>query len=253
MTPNMPMDWSQPLEKLLPAAVQRFDPQRFFYLQTLSRRAAHAQLPTRQLLETRLTQDLSALQTAYAAACKRAQSATDAVAKQQPQAATALQALLDAGDCTAVQQRIAALHRTAPVNALAELNAYLALHMPTLQAADAGSASSTAPNPPSELKAVQHFRSSWTRIYREKQLGDALEQAPKNAGPINSHILMLRSLALMRDLAPGYLHRFMAYADTLLCLDQQQPDRVESVKARGDKIGGRKTRTRPKTPQLRTK
>ena len=45
-------------------------------------------------------------------------------------------------------------------------------------------------------------------------------QAPKNAGPINSHVVALRSLALMRDTSPDYLNRFMSYVDTLLCLDQ---------------------------------
>jgi hypothetical protein len=33
-------------------------------------------------------------------------------------------------------------------------------------------------------------------------------------------VVALRSLALMRDTSPDYLNRFMAYVDTLLCLDQ---------------------------------
>ena len=59
-------------------------------------------------------------------------------------------------------------------------------------------------------------------------MNQALEQAPKNAGPINSHALLLRSLALMREISPDYLNRFMSYADTLLCLEQcdkEKPDK----------------------------
>ena len=59
----------------------------------------------------------------------------------------------------------------------------------------------------------------WSRLSAEKQVVQALGQAPKNAGPINSHVVALRSLALMRDISPDYLNRFMCYADTLLCLD----------------------------------
>jgi hypothetical protein len=46
-----------------------------------------------------------------------------------------------------------------------------------------------------------------------------LQQAPKNAGPINSHMLVLRSLELMCDISPDYLDCFMSYAETLLCPD----------------------------------
>ena len=239
------LDWNQSLEKLLPAGAQRFDPLRLHYLQTLAQRAAWAPLPIRQLLQARLVQDLGTLQTAYAAARQRVQCATEAMAKQQPQAAAAMQALLDAGDCKAAQQRLAALQRKAPVNALAELNTYLAQHAPAMPPAQNGDATLPPHAAHRELKAVQHFRNTWTRIYREKQLGEALEQAPRNAGPINSHILMLRSLALMRDMAPGYLNRFMAYADTLLCLERQLPDRVESVKAGSEKMQPAKPRGRP--------
>jgi hypothetical protein len=45
-------------------------------------------------------------------------------------------------------------------------------------------------------------------------------QAPQNAGPINSHMVSLRSLTLMRDISPDYLNRFMTYLDSLSCLDQ---------------------------------
>jgi hypothetical protein len=73
--------------------------------------------------------------------------------------------------------------------------------------------------PSAELKSVRYFRNTWSRLSAEKQVTQALGQAPKNAGPINSHVVALRSLALMRDTSPDYLNRFMSYVDTLLCLD----------------------------------
>jgi hypothetical protein len=45
-------------------------------------------------------------------------------------------------------------------------------------------------------------------------------------------MLVLRSLALMRDISPDYLNRFMSYADTLLCLDQCEKEMAGKPKKR---------------------
>lgn len=66
---------------------------------------------------------------------------------------------------------------------------------------------------------VAQFRQQLGKIRVQKQVAQAIAQAPQNAGPINSHMLVLRSLGLMRDLSPDYLNRFMGYVDTLLFLE----------------------------------
>jgi hypothetical protein len=66
---------------------------------------------------------------------------------------------------------------------------------------------------------VAQFRQQLGKMSVQKQVTQAIAQAPQNAGPINSHMLVLRSLGLMRDLSPDYLNRFMGYVDTLLFLD----------------------------------
>lgn len=68
--------------------------------------------------------------------------------------------------------------------------------------------------------SVVQFRQQLDKIRVQKQVNQAMAQAPHNAGPINSHMLVLRSLRLMRDVSPDYLNRFMNYADTLLCLEE---------------------------------
>ncbi len=79
----------------------------------------------------------------------------------------------------------------------------------------------TATAPPGrELRSAQAFRDTWSRICAEDEVTQAVEQGPENAGPLNSHRLVLRTLALMRDLSPDYLRRFLSHADTLLWLDQ---------------------------------
>jgi len=104
----------------------------------------------------------------------------------------------------------------APGETLADLVRLMAQHAPQ------GVGASGEAHAPSrtELKSVGYFRNTWSRLSAEKQVAQALRQVPKNAGPINSQVVALRSLALMRDTSPDYLNRFMSYVDTLLCLDQ---------------------------------
>jgi len=90
----------------------------------------------------------------------------------------------------------------------------------------------TAP-PGRDLRSAQRFRDTWSRICAEDEVTQAVEQGPENAGPLNSHRLVLRTLALMRDLSPDYLRRFLSHADTLLWLDQaQSPSRAKPPAAK---------------------
>ena len=72
----------------------------------------------------------------------------------------------------------------------------------------------------SDLKSVRGFSEVWTKIASDQQVFQAVHRGPDNAGPLNSHRLMLRSLTLMRSLSPDYLGRFLAQMETLLWLDQ---------------------------------
>jgi hypothetical protein len=78
---------------------------------------------------------------------------------------------------------------------------------------------------------IVQFRQQLGKISVQKQVTQAIAQAPQNAGPINSHMLVLRSLSLMRDLSPDYLNRFMGYVDTLLFLDMPQTVKATPKKA----------------------
>ena len=70
-----------------------------------------------------------------------------------------------------------------------------------------------------ESPRIQQFRKQLGQISVQKQVSKAMAQAPQNAGPINSHMLVLRSLSLMREASPDYLGRFIGYLDTLLFLE----------------------------------
>lgn len=99
-----------------------------------------------------------------------------------------------------------------------------------------------------EKPAVQAFRQQLSKISVQKKVTQAMAQAPQNAGPINSHMLVLRSLGLMRDISPDYLSHFMLHVDTLMHLDEAHSSHAPSTKVRASnplpKESGAKTRQR---------
>jgi hypothetical protein len=101
------------------------------------------------------------------------------------------------------------------------LDALKALNRSLQSPATVSENTATASNPPRtvEMKSVQQFRQSWQRMKVQDQVEHALQQGPANAGPLNSHRLVLRTLGLMQDLSPAYLHHFMSHLDTMLLLD----------------------------------
>jgi hypothetical protein len=93
-----------------------------------------------------------------------------------------------------------------PATPLGQLNQYIA--------------AATGTSDRRELRSAQAFRETWSRICAEDEVTEAVQRGPDNAGPLNSHMLVLRTLGLLRELSPDYLRRFMVHADTLLWLDQ---------------------------------
>ena len=107
---------------------------------------------------------------------------------------------------------------------------------PTPRATQTGETATAQPatQPAPELKAVSIFRDAWSKLSTEQQLTQTLAQAPENAGPMNSQHLVLRSLQLMRDVAPDYLQGFMSHIDTLIWLEQADPARTPGRSSAGN-------------------
>ena len=194
----------------------RFDPVGFHYLEVLVQRAsAHHGAATPILLRT-LSQSFNAFGERFEQAQREAQVAAAHATEQFPASAPELTRLLTAGDYKALKRRIARLSGMDAQDALSAL----VKHCEQLAAQKAAARPHTGFSHRPESQSIRDFRQTLAELSVDKQLTQALDQAPKNAGPINSHMLMLQALELMRDLAPDYLHAFMSYADALLCLEQ---------------------------------
>ena len=194
----------------------RFDPVGFHYLEVLIQRVrAHRGDATPILLRT-LLQSFNAFGDRFAQAQREAQVAAAHASEQFPASAPELARLLAAGNYKALKRRIASLAGMGAHDALSAL----VKHCEQLAAHKSAARPHTGFSHRPESQSIRDFRQTLAELSVDKQLTQALDQAPKNAGPINSHMLMLQALELMRDLAPDYLHSFMSYADALLCLEQ---------------------------------
>lgn len=203
---------------------ERLDPLRFRFLEALARRTQAQHGKARELLEQKLSASLDAYAAALAAAAQDAGDASADAAARAPQPGP-LGTLL-------AQYRPTTAAATAGNGHDAGVGAAVDAAADTATAAGAIGADAAAPSPSPasatarlaapQLPAVEEARRLWTELRSRSQLRQSLQQAPADAGPLNSGVLVHRSLALMRTLSPGYLQHFLSYVDALSWLQQLQ-------------------------------
>lgn len=181
------------LQALQEAGAPGQDPVGWHYLQTLASRSAGHSGSAQALLQNRLHQALDTFEARLQAAPARPE-ATQAIPSPLAQ----------------LLQEMRPVTATAPVSALAR------------QRGDG----QTPENP-----RVRQFRQQLRKISVQKQVRQSMEKGPQNAGPINSHMLVLRALGWMQTISPDYLNRFMTHVDTLLCLDEAERLKLLPAKA----------------------
>jgi len=83
-----------------------------------------------------------------------------------------------------------------------------------------------------ELRSAAAFHESWARLSAVEAVHQAVRRGAENAGPLNSHMLVLRTLGLLTELSPDYLRRFMAHTEALLWLDDASARLKPAAKAK---------------------
>ncbi|WIX23928.1 DUF2894 domain-containing protein [Xanthomonas arboricola pv. corylina] len=175
------------LQRWRSQGADRLDPVRFHLMETLAARAGTQAEPVREVLEEKLGK----LVDAYAATVKQAARHRVASAAAQPSQRSALGALAER----------------------------MAGHAALMEVDSRKTASADATQFP-ELPALEDFRRTWTTVRTASQVRQSLQDAPKDAGPLNSSVLVHRCISLMRECSPGYLQHFLGYVDALSWLEQ---------------------------------
>lgn len=177
----------QRLQSWRDSGLDRCDPVRFGHIARLLMRAPSQTPAVQSVLADRVAQAMQAYEAQW-------QAAPSAPVRQQP------------GERAPVAM-------TSP---LAQLSQYIG----TLNRSEPAPSWVGEETVTSDMKSVRRFSQVWSHIAAEQQVKQALTRGPENAGPLNAHRLMLRSLALMQELSPDYLRRFLAQADSLLWIEQ---------------------------------
>lgn len=215
------------LDALRAEGAHRSDPIGFRRLEVLATRAAQH---TGGLLADALTCRFDAVLADYLAGRERARASADAMAAavraRHPHAAPQLDEMLVRGDHRAfgrLAKRLQAhVEREAALAPLRALCRSLGQHGSAAGAPGAlPSATPRSAAAPPELKVLRDSRATWARIAVDRQLSRSLQMAPPGqAGPLNSHALVLRALQQMNAIAPAYLEHFMSHIETLFWIDR---------------------------------
>ncbi|WP_332671983.1 DUF2894 domain-containing protein [Aromatoleum sp.] len=233
-------DLGAQIDSLRAGGAQRFDPVRFRFIEALARRAAGHRDRIRDVLDARLAQMLSE----YRERADRAErEAGDRLARGMsrfPDAADALRQHCDAGDFRGLQRLLARLEAQRSSRFLADLLVEIAQRSSDSATADELPAAGLVVERRVELKSLKYFRRTWSKLSVDQQLSRAFAQAPDNAGPLNSHFLVLRALGTIRDIAPEYLEQFIPYVEALLWLDQADGARRQAQKNSARAEAGKK-------------
>ncbi|MBC7499478.1 MAG: DUF2894 domain-containing protein [Herminiimonas sp.] len=224
--PECAPDFCTVVASLRTAGAEHFDAVGLRYIDALAKRANAHQGSVRHLIDARLEQALAEFSERFDQAQDNAKKIVAKTLSDYPHATDNVQRLFLTGDFKKLQRFAATLKIREQGTSLGALVRQLEQR----SAEDTGIRAELHAGPRSELKTLRDFRNTWSKLSVNKKVTQALERAPANAGPINSHMLVLRSLALMRDISPDYLNRFMTYADTLLSLDQGEKDKPDGGK-----------------------
>ena len=178
------------------------DPVRLRYAEALASRLSASPPAVQRLLQAKLEEALTTFgrgtdNAAQAGRSEAIESAAPAPASRRPRSKAEPESAV-------------------PLSRLGQLNRHI--HDASQQAGSGAPQAATLTRP--DLKSAVRFRETWARISAEAEVDKAAHRAPENAGPLNAHNLVLRTLALMRECSPDYLRRFMEHTESLLWLDR---------------------------------
>ncbi len=202
-------DISATLEQLKQTNAHRINPAHFSFIETLLTKSQNANANTQVIIHQKLSAELSL----YAEQVERNQAAASenkveleppisAIAALSLQLSKPDEAPVVASDNLSLSETIA-LHET---NALKKYNNGQAVQ-----------AKKSASKP--ELKAFNSFKQFKEKYDSDKLVEQLINDRPEQLGPLNPQLLLIKSVASMKDLSPHYLSRFVTYIDTLLRLE----------------------------------
>lgn len=207
-------------------AESRADPMRLHFIEALARRLQTAPPTVQAVLQVKLAEALKALGDGFEGGAVIQQGPMHIEVEARATSTVFLLPVAGPAATTAPRKprtsiQLGATQPVASLSLLGQLNQYIESASSNAgQVEVSKSPKAAAPTRSTALKSVQRFRETWALISAEAEVDQAKHRAPENAGPLNAHNLVLRTLGLMRELSPDYLRRFMDHTESLMWLDQ---------------------------------
>ena len=237
------MPLQQDIADLVKNNVDRFDPFRFRYIESLARRVTELRQSVALAVEQKAMQALHQYQHDFVQARDAAALVMDRVASQFPHSAEKIAMLFDTCNFKEMQRVESRLNRNKRQSMLVDLTADVItgerdslqnprdvsldslLRQQEYEAIQQFSDPAVDMNGPQllnkgELRATQIFRETWGKQSTDKLVKRSISESPEAPGPLNPHMLVVRSLSIMRGISPSYLNRFISYTNTLLWLER---------------------------------
>jgi len=218
---------NEELAQLTEQGAQYFEPYRFAYIESMVRRSSIKSPTIILLLLDKIQCALTEYQVDFEAAQDQASNVLDKIKLQFPNNFEVANGLYEQAHFSALAKHFADLELN---NLPSEIATLTKLISNSKAASDEspentnfsdllyqqGGSSNESRN---ELKTIRRLRESWEQYNAEQVVAQGIKEGPENPGPINPHMLAIRSLTAMSELSPHYLKRFIAYVDTLFWLE----------------------------------
>lgn len=250
---------SDVIAKFINVRANEFDPAKFCYIDTMSRRASEMCPAVAIMLGQKALAALREYHAQFVRSRNDAKNAITVVKTSFPAESEKIQQLFEDHNYNGVQRLKARLERNKNRDTLVVLSRLIMAkqigvtenekgysfddvllqqeHEVVSSLANTVKDSTMLPsNNFGDLKSVRLFKESWRKISADRLVTQALADAPEGAGPLNGQQLAVRSLSVLRDLSPAYLNRFVTYFDSMLWLEQSievvPPVPVKKAKAK---------------------
>jgi len=216
-----------------------FDQARFRYIESMSHRSSQVRHSVALILEKKVQLALAEYQEDLSLARERAKLVVSRIETRFPESAKHIKLLYNQNNFSDIKLREEYLERARGRISLIDLTKRILsddtaiggeqldapfndlLQQQEDEVVKMFADNTSAQNPEKkELKSVRLFRAHQEKVISDKLVMQAIKEGPENPGPINPHMLAIRSLTTMQDLSPHYLKRFVSYIDTVFWLEE---------------------------------
>jgi len=249
----------QKIAELETKGADRFDPVRFCYIRAMARRSAGKSGLAHAGINRKITAALAEFQASFNTARKQAEDVVSNVCSKFPEAESKTRELFGNNEFGKVHSLEKRLNRRQRQPDLSELKNQVGQLTPDLSesqnqfcvddllqqqeqdviASIANPADQEGPQKQAkktEITSLKRFKKTMAKMQSERLVTKAINDCPEHAGPHNSQMLAINSLAALREISPAYLERFVSHINTLIWLKQA-----------GEDVGKNKTKKKKKT------